>query len=81
MTKNSDIARRRSRDRSKALVSTGTTAPGIVGVTQTRVFEDAVSLVQRLHPLFAAAAVGMMLRSLSFVLPIDLDPRGILVDA
>ena len=53
----------------------------LTGVAQMLVFENAVSFVQKLHPLFATAAVRMMLRSLPFVLPLDLDLRSILFDA
>src|SRR6185503_1444458 len=77
-------ASRRRRDRNEASLGGGSCSWSphlIVRTTQRLVFENAVRFVQRLHPLFTAAAIGMMFRRLALVLPIDLDLRGILVDA
>src|ERR1041385_1889296 len=81
MTQNADITCGRSCDRGKARGRSASRAQGVVRAAQVRVFEHAVSFVQRLHPLLATAAVRMMLCCLPFELPLDLYLRSMLVDA
>src|SRR6185369_5091406 len=80
MAKYSDVPGGRRRGWCKSVTSRSTLRL-IVRRAQRLVFKNAVSLVQRLHLLLVAAAIRVMLRRLPFVLPLDVDLRGLLVDA